>query len=382
MSKANLIYPYFDFGFSTRENVFLTIVLRKFRMFKTWYQYPYAYMSQLEKKILLGDPTFKKRLRCLIDAKAVREIIIGRNPNNMNQNLCGYIPQELPYQREKAYLPYLANYYNRINKSLSKESSYIYDTMLNTTINLNDEELLEALLDSSKRHNIVEAEEYVSKYFQLLRDMILDFNSNSHVAIVEDPFGNRIHTLISQIIKEIRQSYIYINDKPTSELDLHQSQMVILGKVANTLYGENSFSKSVINSDIYKLFGEMNGIMERGEQKKLMFRALFDRQGSKADLMFKNAFPDLYPFILDFKTTLLCENPSKKRYSNLAFMLQREETAIFREVWRNLINHKVAFLTAHDSIIVERENTDKALQIMRKTLVATLGSYIHINRFN
>lgn len=380
MVREDGIYEYYDFGLKDlKENVFLTKVHQKYNIYKSRHHNAFAYMSQDEKKNLLGDPTFRKRLHHLKEIDAIREIHIGKNPNNSNQFLYGYIPKEMQFKRKYAYLPFLTRYYKNKVRWLTPEAINIYETMLHSTIDITDEQLLIALLDSAERHNIDDTYNYVYQYLFNLRERITDFNSNSSVPIVEDPFGHRVHTFPSQIIQEIRKNYIYISGNDTCELDLHQSQMVILGKVACEMYGDNSFSTTVTHDDVYVLFGIMNGIEERGEQKKLMFRALFDRKDSNADLMFKNAFPDLYPFISNLKSIYMPENPSPKCYSNLAFILQREETGIFRKLWRTLIENKIKFLTAHDSIIIETTNKDKAYTIMNNSMKESIGNHINIS---
>lgn len=196
--------------------------------------------------------------------------------------------------------------------------------------------------------------------------------------IVEDPFGNRVHTFVSGLHQEIRKNYLLINDNITVECDLHQSQMVIFGSLLEKLYGSNSFSKIVKHEDVYILFGIRNGILDRGFAKKLMFRALFDRTGSKADLMFKEAFPDAYPFVENIKKIFLPQNPSWKRYSNLSFMLQREESGIFSNLWKELMKKRIPFLTAHDSIIVEYQYEEVAKIIMQKSLSDQIGGYVQV----
>lgn len=374
----NSVYEYYDFGLSPRSNAFMTKVVQKYRFYNSIYSYPYAYMSQQEKKILLGDPTFKKRLPKLSSDGFITEIILGRNPNNRKQFIVGYIPANIPYQRKNEYLPFMDRYYLLIKRHLSPEAIYIYDTMMNSSINITDYQLAEALFHSCQRHGYTNVVKYISENTIILNERIRDFNSNSSMYIVEDPFGNRVHTFISNLPREIRKEYVFIDENPTVELDLRQSQMVILGKIIYELYGENSFSRKVMITDIYEYFGKMNGLTNRDESKILMFRALFDKKGSKADLMFKEAFPDTYPFIENIKSINLSENPSGKWYSNLAFMLQREESGIFRQVWNELKKEEIKFLTVHDSVIVKHKDKHKASKIMKQSLQRNIGSHIII----
>ena len=125
-------------------------------------------------------------------------------------------------------------------------------------------------------------------------------------------------------------------------------------------------------------FGKRNDITNRGDAKKFMFRALFDRKGSAAELMFREAYPDVYPFIENIKSIYLTQNPSWKWHSNLAYILQREESGIFRNLWRTLQKENIKFLTAHDSIIVEKANIEIAKAIMKKSMQTQIGKHILI----
>lgn len=380
MKKAKeSVYEYYDFSLSQKENVFMTKVVQKYRLFSSLYEDSYAYMSQWEKKILLGDPTFKKRIENLKNMGVLSEIPVGKNPKNAKQFIWGYIPRVVTYIRKNAYLPFLDKYHMVLKEQLSPEAANIYDTLKCSSIDISDYQLAEALVNSCHRHGYPDPHQYLDENMESLKECIQDFNSNSSMYIVEDPFGNRVHTFVSKIPKEIRTGYVFINGNPTVELDLHQSQMVILGKLLDDMYGINSFSRKVKESDIYLDFGYRNGITDRGEAKKFMYRALFNRKGSKADLMFKEAYPDAYPFIRNIKSIHLPQNPSWKWHSNLAYMLQQEESGIFRNLWSELQQEGIKFLTAHDSIIVKDSDGDSAEEIMRRNMELQIGNHTKID---
>ena len=61
-------------------------------------------------------------------------------------------------------------------------------------------------------------------------------------------------------------------------------------------------------------------------------------------------------------------NPSKKRYSNLARLLQLSESEMFRKVWMALRKERIRFVSVHDSVIVESRNHSRAYQIMERVL--------------
>lgn len=378
MNAIKPLSEYYDFGYELKENVFLTKVVQKYRYHLGQSENAYAYMSLQEKIRLLGNPTYKKRIEKLINIGAIREVIVGKNPNNSKQNIMGYIPADMKYKRKKAYLPFLDEYHLWLNSFLSPEALNIYNTMRNSNVDISDRQLQEALINSCNRKGYPDTQKYIDENKEIVREGIKDFNSNSSMYIVEDPFGNRVHTFVSGLHQEIRKNYLLINNNITVECDLHQSQMVIFGKLLEELYGSNSFSGVVKNEDVYMLFGLRNGIEDRGMAKKFMFRALFDRTGSKADLMFKEAFPDAYKFVENIKGICLLQNPSWKMYSNLSFMLQREESGIFRNLWKELMIERIPFLTAHDSIIVEYQFEEVAKIIMQRSLKEQIGDHIQV----
>ena len=373
-------FHYHDYGFNQKENLFLTYTAVRYRFYST--RYPdadnYVYLSKADKQRLLGNPTYRKRLPYLMDAGAILEIDIKENPHNHNQTLKGYIPTEMPYELVQGEAAYIERYMKGSYSSLSFEAKCILETLNHSLVTVTDAQLIEALRQSQIRHHN-EDKDYIVRYFNLYKRSIEDFNNNVFLNITEDAFGNRVHSFITTIPKEIRSSYLTINGEPTVELDLHQSQMVILGKIIEKYYGRNSFSEMVKNEDIYIHFGQINNI-GRDEAKKLMFRPVFNRNSSKESQMLKNAFPDAYGFIEQFKKMSLNWNPSRKRYSNMAFMLQREESGIFHRVWNNLHNEGISFLPVHDSVIVPQRDLDQTRHIMTSRLNEEIGSHIKITQ--
>jgi len=370
---------YHDYGFSQRENIFLTYTNIKYRFYFT--RYPdlvnYVYLSKEDKQKFLGNPTYRKRLPHLIREGAIQEINIKENPHNYNQYLKGYIPTEMPYELVKGEAVYAERYMNDYYQSLTYQAQHVLETLKNSYVTVNDSQLINALLSSQERHHN-EDRNYLIKNFKIYKTSIEDFNKNIFLNITEDGFGNRVHSFVTTIPKEIRSNYLTINGEKTVELDLHQSQMVILGNIIENYYGRNSFSDIVRNEDVYVYFGKINNNTDRDKAKELMFKAVFDRNSSKESQMFKKAFPDAYGFVEQIKKTEMGNNPSWKKYSNMAFMLQREESGIFRLVWDEMIKNSIPFLTVHDSVIVPQKHLDQTRSIMKQILGNEIGSHINI----
>ena len=75
-------------------------------------------------------------------------------------------------------------------------------------------------------------------------------------------------------------------------------------------------------------------------------------------------------WINEFKSSPEPLNPhtSIKPHSNLAWLLQTTEVKLMQEVWNDLNNAGIPFLTVHDEIIVKNTNLPIAEMIMREKL--------------
>jgi hypothetical protein len=211
-----------DYGFGFREDLFLTIANTKYDFYNTIYpnRLNYVYFSKEDKQKLLGNPTFRKRLSIMIDSGAIKEINIKKNPKNSNQFLKGYIPLVSPVTSEIIDAPsYVEQYYQKKYTGLSPVAQYIFQTMENTCININDSELIEALRASQERHNNNNPE-YLVKNFDNYKKLIKHFNNNVFLPITEDAFGKRVHSFITILPKEIRTRFVRIDKMPVVEIDL------------------------------------------------------------------------------------------------------------------------------------------------------------------
>jgi len=103
---------------------------------------------------------------------------------------------------------------------------------------------------------------------------------------------------------------------------------------------------------------------------------LFGKPFGEAHETFAEMFPEAADIIKKIKLRRESDNPSKKKHSNLAWMLQRIESTMFREIWMELSRQKIRFVSVHDSVIVEEHNHDRTHEIM----VTVLDR--HLERFN
>ena len=148
-------------------------------------------------------------------------------------------------------------------------------------------------------------------------------------------------------------------------LDLHQSQPSLLGHVLWSKIGDNSFSRELREChDIYEIIKDRLGLPDRGAAKQQMFRMMFGFPKDKASKLFLEMYPDAGKWINQLKFTQMPENPSQKKHSNLAYLLQRLESKIFREIWQILDKEDIIFLTVHDEVIVKEEASMTTRMIM------------------
>lgn len=174
-----------------------------------------------------------------------------------------------------------------------------------------------------------------------------------------DKYG-RFHTNFTNLKKEIRNQFLSINKNKTAEIDIANSQpffMWLLMKDSG--YGDlDNFKYDVLNGIIYNKVAEMMNCT-RKEAKVKVYAVMFGRNiGSEWDLCFKKLYPNVYNWILNFKTEC-------KSYKSLAQKLQKTESDfIFGYVIPKIIEWKnVSIITIHDSIVFEDIYKDKIEEI-------------------
>jgi len=199
-------------------------------------------------------------------------------------------------------------------------------------------------------------------------DELLDFVS-------EDNFGHRIHSLIS-LVPTILREFIEIDGEETVEIDLKASQPTILATVLKNSIGKNDFTTAVTeNEDIYTDLQDKLHLNNRRSAKVAMFEMMFGSTKGKGQKIFDMYYPQAGRVIKQIKSKKNIHNPSKKKYSNLAFLMQRTERAIFGEIWNELAKQNIIYLTVHDSIICKKSESEKVITIMESVLSK------HIDKF-
>lgn len=70
-----------------------------------------------------------------------------------------------------------------------------------------------------------------------------------------------------------------------------------------------------------------------------------------------------------YKSRIEPRNPHRdKSHTNLAWLLQSSEVKIFTEIWTEMAQNGIPFISVHDSIICRKSDQDRALSIFNNQL--------------
>jgi len=202
-------------------------------------------------------------------------------------------------------------------------------------------------------------------------DCFLKFNRQSiylNLFFKIDSFSRRVHTPVSNFHRIYRPN-ILLDEETTGSLDVATMQPVLLGWILSNLIGSNEYSQWIdAGQDIYESIREKAKLRTRDEGKERFFEIIFSPADKRLAAMFGDA--DWITWVNDFKSHELPPNPHtmEKRHSNLAFMLQRAEVKIMREVWQGLHDAGIVFLSVHDEVIVKAKDIAEAELIFSNVL--------------
>ena len=168
------------------------------------------------------------------------------------------------------------------------------------------------------------------------------------------------------------------NDKTTS-LDVATMQPLLLGKILYNSIGENEYSTWINQGkDIYIELQKKAALNNRDEAKKKFFEILFSKPNDALKELF--GATDWINWINNYKQIQEPLNPhgKDKPHSNLAWLLQSTEVAVMRQVWAQLVNINLPFLSVHDEIIVKELHHSKA-QAVFESVLSKEFTYYKIN---
>lgn len=175
---------------------------------------------------------------------------------------------------------------------------------------------------------------------------------NVECFLIRDNFSGRLHTPVTNLPKLFRKQ-ILLDNENLVEIDISQSQPLILSKLLYQQVGDNDFT-AIIESgeDIYTYFQKAFTLTSREQAKKLFFRVLFSKSNNKLNVIFNDA--NWIKWINRYKRIKVSDNKNThtKPHSNLAWLLQSTEVSIMSQIWLELVKHKISFLTIHDAVLV------------------------------
>jgi len=372
-------YEIYDFGLMDRPNFFLTKVLQKYRFFQRWDGDAFAYISVRDSRTILGQYNLSGKIDQLVQDGYIETRTIGTT--RFNHPTVAYIPLVTEYKRTYDSAYFIYKYYDDKYSTLSIYGKEIVRGLRSTKILIPDWTNIfqECFAAYQAKGGNKSFSDYVSNLGWLQEEVEFFNNATNYTDYVqEDLFGHRVHSIISQLPRPMRK-HVFIGGYPTVEVDLSQSQPMILAKYLEDKIGDNSFSRAVHSMDIYSFIQGELGLLNRELAKKILFRMIFGPSDTYMAKEFYHLFPDTKDFVMRLKSDIDTNNPSKKIYSNLAFKMQRTETDLFRIVWSKLMANRIPYLSIHDGLLVKIEDAERVKDYMTDILTRHLGPSAVVN---
>jgi hypothetical protein len=219
-----------------------------------------------------------------------------------------------------------------------------------------------------QEHRYISEEEYVMhadvdfhRYQRFNRAATLELMNMVNV----DRFGNRFHSPLTSIPKFIfNAGLLKIRDQDVIGIDLRQAQPVLLANYLGELGGSDFTDAVNENDDIYTYFQIELGLPSRDIAKTYVMKAINSRIESKEFQFFCKSFPIAGKILHDIKCENLADNPNFRGYTNVGYLMQQEESRIFRSTWKALLDQGIILGTKHDCILVPSPKVEKATKII------------------
>lgn len=191
-----------------------------------------------------------------------------------------------------------------------------------------------------------------------------------------DSFSGRIHTPVVNLKGNFRSS-LRLKGSKLCSLDVKQMQPTILASILKRAVGRNPFSNAIDNGrDIYLVLLEQNiTLKSREEAKKFLYQLIFGKPMNDIGNMFRGD-TEWVNWINTYKSNLEKENPhGRETHTNLAWLLQSQEVRIMSEVWKQLWENSIPFLTIHDELLIRKKDVEFSKGIFKGVLEK------HFNKF-
>ena len=190
-----------------------------------------------------------------------------------------------------------------------------------------------------------------------------------------DRYG-RFHSNLTTLRSGIRNNYLFIDNEPTVEIDITNSQPIFLTHLMSDYLDEidieeyTFFKDLVVGGKFYEYVSNNTDISDRNDIKKLIYTVFFgtNHLGNKENKLFHKLFPSIFTFIRKYKK-------DNGDYKTLAYELQKSESnLLFNFIIRDIMDEfpGLPFFTVHDSITVKYSDYTKVKKIFNKNM-----KYIH-----
>lgn len=268
--------------------------------------------------------------------------------------------------------------FKRINVNIPENLNHKIKTISNFSYSKIDKEIKDKVIENLYK---IELEYNASKQWidDNLQDTENEFaktrNDTAVLKIKEknlyynfDTYG-RFHSNFTNLKKEIRSNYLYINGDNLVEIDIKNSQpfflYVLMKQEGFTDW--NGFDKDVLGGKIYEtLINRFNLNISRKHMKKQVYKVLFGRNRlkNKWNKLFYTHYPEIYNWIKEYKKR-------NRSYKSLSHKLQNMESQfIFNNIIPKIVynNPNIIFITIHDSVMVQSHYYDEVKKIFDNEL--------------
>jgi len=154
---------------------------------------------------------------------------------------------------------------------------------------------------------------------------------------------------------------------------------------SSDLVSFKQFEAATINGNFYEIFGaKYDGNLQRDDIKDILFKVMFSQnlyhKNYKPIIPYKKEkeiFQSVFPFVYDVIHVL-----KEKKHNLLAVTLQKMESQLFiDDIARELVYSGIIPLTIHDSIIVEEQAQESAVEVINNIFYNQCGvtPTFHIN---
>lgn len=361
-----------------RVNLFLSAIIRREIPLRWIFQdsFTHIYLTKYQVRTLLGVD-YIDIINDLVSMGYIHRYNLS--DSHGNNSLC--------FSFNKKYTGY------KMRKPKKKRVLNSVNNYILTTLNDFPEEYRNTIKQLRKIRFDVDYETFMmemDKHFRSSDDMKLSYEQYKHNAvalwnniqsfnkargkafyefITVDKFGHRLHTPYTSLPKGLRKYIKSPNGNDMVSIDLNQSQPRILSELLRDIIGDNSLTRLIDSGgDVYEFIGDSRGIKDRKDKKLAFFKMIFGYPNKKTMSIIDSCFPDISHIIRSINSQVNPDNPSTKRHSNLAMMLQRFESKVFCRVWNDLYKNKVYYVTIHDEVLVESHKWNMSNRIIMKRL--------------